>query len=117
MSQQAPQYPLPSQHTTELALESATTRLLLDNRRIGIGRLPTNQLVLDDVQVSGEHAEVIPTACGCLLIDLGSRNGTFVNEHRLIPDVPYTLRSGDKIRVGQALLRFWVRVGPMRPGR
>src|SRR3981081_2879528 len=94
--EQLPHYLLPSQHSMELALESPTTRLLLDNRRVGIGRRPTNQLVLDDVQVSSQHAEVIPTACGCLLIDLGGRNGTFVNEHRLIPDVPYMLRSGDK---------------------
>ena len=90
----------------ELALESPTSRLVLDNRRVGIGRLPTNQFVLDDPQVSALHAEVIPTAYGCLLIDLGGRNGTFVNEYRLIPDVPYTLRSGDKIRVGQTMLRF-----------
>ena len=91
-------------------------RLVLDNRRVSIGRLPNNQLVLEDVQVSGQHAEIIPTAFDCLLIDLGSRNGTFVNEHRLIPDVPYTLHSGDKIRVGQTVLRFWVRVMPMRSG-
>ena len=67
---------------------------MLDNRRVGIGRLPANQFVLDDPQVSGLHAEIIPTACGCFLIDLGGRNGTFVNEHRLIPDMPYVLRSG-----------------------
>lgn len=94
----------------ELALESSNIRLILDNRRIGIGRLPNNQLVLNDPQVSGLHAEAIPTACGCLLIDLGGRNGTFVNGHRLIPDLPYTLKSGDRIRIGQTELRFWMRV-------
>jgi two-component system, NtrC family, response regulator GlrR len=88
--------------------------LVLNTRRVGIGRLPTNQFVLDDPQVSGLHVEIIPTACGCLLIDLGGRNGTFVNGHRLIPDVPYTMRSGDKIRVGQTALRFWMRVTPMQ---
>jgi pSer/pThr/pTyr-binding forkhead associated (FHA) protein len=97
----------------ELALEWSASRLILDNRRVGIGRLPNNQITLEDVQVSGLHAEIIPTACGVLLIDLGSRNGTFVNEHRLMPDVPHVLQSSDKIRVGQTILRFWVRVGQM----
>src|SRR2546429_3949611 len=96
----------------KLTLEGPNTKLLLDNRRVGIGRMPTNQCVLNDPQVSGFHAEIIPTACGCLLIDLGGRNGTFVNGHRLIPDLPYTLRSGVKIRVGQTELRFWIHVTP-----
>src|SRR5215469_3391509 len=51
----------------ELALESPTFRLVLDNQRVGIGRLPTNQLVLDDPQVSGLHAEVIRAVCLLIL--------------------------------------------------
>src|SRR5258708_5221250 len=93
----------------KLTLEGPASKLVLDNRRVGIGRMPANHFVLDDPQVSGFHAEIIPTPYGCLLIDLGGRNGTFVNGHRLIPDLPYTLRSGDKIRFGQTELFFWVR--------
>jgi len=51
----------------ELALESPTFRLVLDNQRVGIGRLPTNQLVLNDPQVSGLHAEVIRAVCLLIL--------------------------------------------------
>lgn len=99
-------------------LEWPAGHFTLDDRRIGIGRLPNNQIVFEDVQISGLHAEIVPTPYAVLLIDLGSRNGTFVNGHRLMPDVPYTLRSGDKIRVGQIELRFWVRVGiRQHPGR
>ena len=95
----------------ELALEWPRGKLLLDLRRISIGRLPTCRVVLDDdTQVSGLHAELIPTDQGCLLIDVGSMNGTFVNGRRLLTDVPYTLHSGDKIRIGRTEFRFWMRV-------
>ena len=96
----------------EFALEWPGGRIILDNRRVAIGRLLNNQITPSDTQISGTHAEIIPTACGILLIDLGSRNGTFVNGHRLIPDLPYTLKSGDRILIGRIEFRFWVRVTP-----
>ena len=96
----------------EFALEWPGGRIILDQRRVAIGRLLNNQITLDDTQISGTHAEIIPTAYGILLIDLGSRNGTFVNGHRLIPDVPYVLQSGDRILIGRIEFRFWIRVTP-----
>lgn len=54
--------------------------------------------------VSRRHVTITPHAEGYTLEDLGSANGTFVNERRLTPNQPYTLRNGDLVRVGQLLM-------------
>ena len=71
-----------------------------------IGRAPDNQLVLQDQQSSSHHAEIRPDAQGYLLVDMNSRNGTFVNEQRLMPQTPRLLISGDVIRVGETRLNY-----------
>lgn len=71
-----------------------------------IGRAPDNQLVLQDQQSSSHHAEIRPDAQGFLLVDMNSRNGTFVNEQRLLPQTPRLLISGDVIRVGETRLNY-----------
>src|SRR5579859_7046935 len=71
-----------------------------------IGRAPDNQLVLQDQQASSHHAELRPDAQGYLLVDVNSRNGTFVNEQRLLPQTPRLLISGDVIRVGDTRLTY-----------
>jgi FHA domain len=71
-----------------------------------IGRAPDNQLVLQDQQLSSHHAEIRPDAQGYLLVDMNSRNGTFVNEQRLVPQTPRLLISGDVIRVGETRFNY-----------
>jgi hypothetical protein len=71
-----------------------------------IGRAPDNQLVLQDQQSSSHHAEIRPDAQGFLLVDLNSRNGTFVNEQRLVPQTPRLLISGDVIRIGETRFNY-----------
>ncbi|HEV2637260.1 MAG TPA: FHA domain-containing protein [Actinocrinis sp.] len=73
--------------------------------RIRIGRSLDNEIVLDDLLVSRHHAELRVTASGALeVIDLGSRDGTFVDgrpvEHRTV------LGEGSLIAVGHTLLRL-----------
>jgi NADPH-dependent 2,4-dienoyl-CoA reductase/sulfur reductase-like enzyme/pSer/pThr/pTyr-binding forkhead associated (FHA) protein len=69
-----------------------------------IGRAPDGELVLADPLVSGRHAEVRATEQGYVLVDVGSRNGTFVGNERL--SAPHRLADGDQIRVGDTTLRF-----------
>ncbi len=70
-----------------------------------IGRAPTNQLVVEDPKISRHHAEIRRTASGRLLLtDLGSSNGTWVNERRLT--TPCALENGDIIAIGSAHLQF-----------
>ena len=65
-----------------------------------IGRVPGNQLVVHDAKASSHHAEIRPDGQGYSIIDLGSTNGTFINEQRLLPNVTRPLRSGDIVRIG-----------------
>jgi hypothetical protein len=55
-----------------------------------------------DTFVSQVHARVVERDGDLWVEDVGSTNGTFVNEKRV--DVPVKLRRGDKLRVGQTTL-------------
>jgi len=71
-----------------------------------IGRTPDNQLVVNDSQASSHHAQILCDGQGYLLTDMGSTNGTFVNEQRLVPNVPRLLHVGDTIRIGDTRFVF-----------
>lgn len=70
-----------------------------------IGRRPYNDIALDDLTVSGEHALVRREAEEIRLLDLGSRNGTWVNGVA-VDDHP--LQAGDRIAIGVYRLSFVV---------
>ena len=57
---------------------------------------------IDDQQLSRRHAVVRPVADGFEVEDLGSLNGTFVNDQRI--EAPTPLAGGDMIKVGQTVL-------------
>lgn len=65
---------------------------------ITIGRTPNNSIQVMDPSASKEHAQVVSDAEGWRLVDVGSRNGTFVNGERCRS---YRLAGGDRIRIGQ----------------
>jgi pSer/pThr/pTyr-binding forkhead associated (FHA) protein len=48
-----------------------------------IGRDATADLVIDDTQASRRHARIEPSAHGAIVEDLGSTNGTFINDNEL----------------------------------
>lgn len=85
----------PGGQRTDLSLDTLT-----------IGRAPDNRLVLQDPQASSHHAEIRPDAQGYLVVDLNSRNGTFVNEQRLMAQTPRLLISGDVVRIGATQLTY-----------
>lgn len=62
-----------------------------------IGRLPDNDIVLDDANVSRHHAVVIDTGTSFVISDLRSANGVDVGGQRIRASV--TLADGDRIRV------------------
>lgn len=86
----------------EAALNSPLGRTVLGQVPLKIGRAPDNMLVITDPQASSHHAEVAPGFGGSSyqITDLNSTNGTFVNEQRLVPNMPQPLNSGDVIRIG-----------------
>lgn len=75
----------------------------LTNERTTIGRRLFNDLVIDNLGVSGEHAVVSRRGEDFYLEDLGSTNGTFVNGE---PITKHILQPGDSIEIGKYELRF-----------
>src|SRR6266480_1621892 len=76
---------------------------LSQTKALTIGREPDATLFIDHHIVSRRHA-MITYANGCYLLrDLGSRNGTFLNDNRLDPFSVYILHPHDKIRIGTAM--------------
>jgi SARP family transcriptional regulator, regulator of embCAB operon len=71
-----------------------------------IGTDADNHIVLDDQAVSRCHALVLARADGVVLIDLGSANGTFVNDAPAPPDEPILLKDGDRITIGPFRLHY-----------
>lgn len=78
-----------------------TQRFPLFARANRVGRRATNDIVLTDPYVSGQHALLEITGDTIQLTDLGSTNGTFVNGNRLTPNVPTSLEAGVAITLGQ----------------
>jgi len=68
-----------------------------------IGKKEDNDLVLDEKTVSRNHVEIIQTEDSFLLKDLGSTNGTFINDIRVKEAY---LSPGDVIRVGTVRIEF-----------
>jgi pSer/pThr/pTyr-binding forkhead associated (FHA) protein len=78
---------------------------LIDKKEVGIGKAGHNQVTLPDPAVSNTHAIVTAREAGYTIVDLGSRNGTFVNGERLGSQA-HPLRHGDKVQLGQTMLTF-----------
>jgi len=63
--------------------ESVLKEIDLDQSDLTIGRKADNQLVIEDSAVSGHHARLVKIQSVFFLEDLGSTNGTYVNEERV----------------------------------
>jgi hypothetical protein len=79
-------------------------RYLLQTDVSSIGRHPDSDVCLDDVTVSRRHAEIQCTNGVYTVIDLGSLNGTYVNQSRTDEGV---LGHGDELQVGKYRMVFF----------
>ena len=77
-----------------------------------LGRLPDNDIVLDDEDISRHHLRIGWDGTRVSVTDLGSSNGTLVADTRLLPQVVQTWSAQDWVRVGSYWLRFQAPVGP-----
>ena len=75
----------------------------MNKERYTIGRLPDNDIRIDNPAVSGHHSLIINILNDSFLEDLNSTNGTYVNG-KLIKK--HALQHGDVITVGHHQLRF-----------
>ncbi len=76
---------------------------LKDAKTFHIGRRKTNDLVIENLAVSGSHARIEKLENGYVLSDLQSKNGTYVNRK---PITTCLLKNGDVIQVGMHTLVF-----------
>lgn len=88
--------------------------LVIDQDELFIGRRPTSHLVLADPHVSQTHARIRRSSGAILIEDLGSTNGTFVNNEPIVG--PMALRHGDIVRFGAVDVRFEDRASQMMQG-
>ena len=90
----------------KLILSMETTMLKeipLTKERTTIGRKPHNDIQIDNLAISGEHAVVITILNDSFLEDLGSTNGTFVNGQSV---KKHFLQNGDTIELGKYRLKY-----------
>lgn len=80
-------------------------RWMLDRPDFVIGRAADSDLVLDMESVSRRHCEIRTSAAGVHhVLDLGSTNGTFVNDEEV--NAPAALRNGDLVKIGGAIFKY-----------
>ena len=85
----------------------------LTKDRSTIGRRPYNDVVIDNLAVSGEHAVIRMAGGSAVLEDLGSTNGTYVNGKAV---KQHALADDGLIEVGKYKLKFQDREGLTAPG-
>ncbi len=91
-----------SSATYRLTMRSGPTPgeiYILTGTELSIGRDTTNQITINDSEVSRRHARMLLQGDSYLFQDLGSTNGSFVNGKRLMG--PRLLRPGEVITLGQ----------------
>lgn len=76
-----------------------------------IGRRPGCDVFLDNLAVSGEHANIFTIGEDSFIQDLNSTNGTFINNKRI---TKHHLRAGDTIAIGKYALVYMTERAPER---
>ena len=74
-----------------------------EGQSLTIGRLDKNNIVIENLAVSGRHAKIDALEDGYLLTDLKSKNGSFVNEKQV---TSHWLENNDVITIGKHTLLF-----------
>ena len=76
--------------------------IALAKERMSIGRKPSNDIQIDNLAISGEHAVVVTILNDSFLEDLNSTNGTYVNNERISTATPFG--TTDTLRIGRTLM-------------
>jgi predicted component of type VI protein secretion system len=89
-----------------LSLEGSVIREIpIDKERLMIGRKPTNDIQIENLAVSGEHACIVTILADSFLEDLGSTNGTLVNGNQIKKHI---LQNSDVIEIGKYKMKYVV---------
>jgi DNA-binding winged helix-turn-helix (wHTH) protein len=99
-----------AQVTSRFFMISGTRSIALGEGENVLGRDTDIAVYLDSAAVSRRHARIVVAGLKAVLEDLGSKNGTYLNNQRVESPVP--LSDGDQIRIGSVLCTFRA----VRPG-
>ena len=94
--------------------DGTRTRHPFRHPRTRVGRARDNDLSLSDDGVSHQHCEFVAERGFLVVRDLGSQNGTWVNERR---GPQARLRDGDVVRIGNTRIQIFLEGKVKRPGR
>jgi len=87
-----------------LSLDGSVIREIpLNKDRVTIGRKPQNDIPIENLAVSGEHACIVTILNDSFLEDLGSTNGTLVNGN---PIKKHILQNNDVIEIGKYKMKY-----------
>ena len=75
---------------------------ILEGDQLTVGRDATNEIVINDSEISRRHARLTFQGGKYVLEDLGSTNGTFVNGQRLAG--PRVLKAGEVVQFGEQIM-------------
>lgn len=89
--------------STLLPLDDSTPPIVLNRKVMTVGRTRDNDVCVASVLVSRDHARLLVSEESIVLFDVGSINGSFVNEQ---PVKRHTLRDGDVVRFADRRYRF-----------
>ena len=89
--------------TLTLMQNGAAKTITIQKERTIVGRLPECDVIVEDPGASRHHAEIRRVGPAYVLSDLGSTNGTLVNDHAVGEQ---TLADGDRITIGNTVLEF-----------
>lgn len=81
----------------------------IDKERVTIGRKPSNDIQIDNLAISGNHAVIVTILNDAFLEDLNSTNGTFVNGRQIHK---HFLQDGDVIELGKYRLKYVKEASP-----
>jgi len=100
--------------TLVLSIEDGGTIELPLSKEVVLGRLDASRAIFPDVDltakggiekgISRRHARISRRAGQVFIEDLNSLNGTFLNAIRLVPELPYPLKDGDRVQLGKMIL-------------
>jgi len=91
--------------TVSYRVEAGGKSSLLGPTEFVIGRSLYCTMIVDDPSVSRLHASIRRSGNRCEVADLGSRNGTFVNDKK-VGEEPVPVTPDDEIRVGNLVIRL-----------
>lgn len=100
--------PLKLRVTNEAVDGGEPAEYFFEKDRVTIGRASENDLTLPDRKriVSSKHAEVRRQGETYQLVDLGSKNFTYLRKQRLKANQPYELQAGDVFKMGEFEIEF-----------